>query len=149
MEFGPIASTYFKGFADPRPHGVIHNNVSLGTPFDQWPEEVRQYYRYDPELAKQLLAEAGYPDGFKTTLDHFERYDANWPELAIGYWAEIGVEVEMTVHDTAAFIAAQAEHTTEGLAAMTWQSRNAQWTFPGYQPWRFVDRWHRKQPACD
>ena len=117
LDLDTIASTYFKGFADPRPHGAIHNDVSLGTPFDQWPEEVRQYYRYDPELAKQLLAEAGYPDGFKTTLDYFERYDANWAELAIGYWAEIGVEVEMTVHDTAAFIAAQAEHTTEGLAA--------------------------------
>ena len=117
LDLETIASTYFKGFADPRPHGVIHNDVSLGTPFDQWPEEVKQYYRYDPERAKQLLAEAGYPDGFKTTLDYFERYDANWAEVAIGYWAEIGVEVEMTVHDTAAFIAAQAEHTTEGLAA--------------------------------
>ena len=26
-------------------------------------------------------------------------------------------------------------------AAMTWQSRSAWWTFPGYQPWWFVDRW--------
>ena len=26
---------------------------------------------------------------------------------------------------------------------MTWQLRNARWTFPGYQLWRFVDRWHQ------
>ena len=117
LDLDTIANTYFKGMADPTPQGVIHNDVALGTPFDQWPEEVKQYYRYDPEQAKQLLAEAGYPDGFKTTLDYFERYDANWAEIAIGYWAEIGVDVEMTVHDVAGFIAAQAEHHTEGLGA--------------------------------
>ena len=34
LDLDTIASTYFKGFADPRPHGAIHNDVSLGTPFD-------------------------------------------------------------------------------------------------------------------
>ena len=28
LDLETIASTYFKGFADPRPHGVIHNDVS-------------------------------------------------------------------------------------------------------------------------
>ena len=30
---------------------------------------------------------------------------------------------------------------------MTWQSRNARWTYPGYQPWRFVDRWHHPRSS--
>ena len=111
-----IANTYFKGYADPTPHGLLHNDGLFGTPFDQWPEEVKQYYRYDPERAKQLLAEAGYPDGFKTELKYFERYDANYAELVIGYWAEIGVDVEMSIHGAAELLAITREHTSDGIA---------------------------------
>ena len=31
--------------------------------------------------------------------------------------------------------------------AVTWQSRNARWTYPGYQPWRFVARWHHPRSS--
>ncbi len=48
-------------------------------------------YPYDPEMARQLLAEAGYADGFETTLDVTDRTDV--VEAVAGYLADVGVEV--------------------------------------------------------
>ena len=67
-----IAKTYWKGVADPTPQGLIGVN-GFYNPFEEWDEEVKQYYRYDPEAAEKLLDEAGYPRGsdgtrFKTTV---------------------------------------------------------------------------------
>ena len=96
-----ITETYFKGLGSWEPWGLVGAaNKGANNPFDEWPKEIQENYRYDPVEAERLLDEAGYPrdaDGirFKTTLTHPERHDLGHSELAAGYLARIGVDVEI------------------------------------------------------
>ena len=96
-----INETYFKGYAAWEPWGLVGAaNTGANNPFDEWPKEIQENYRYDPVAAEALLDAAGYPRGadgirFKTTLTHPERHDLGHSELAAGYWARIGVDVEI------------------------------------------------------
>ena len=72
-------------------------------------------YTYDPELSKQLLAEAGFPDGFSTTLIYPTDGGPLVDQLAqsmISGWAEIGVTVEPIEQERAAWV--------EQLNALDW-----------------------------
>jgi peptide/nickel transport system substrate-binding protein len=71
--------------------------------------------RYDPEKAKQLLAEAGYPTGFDagdfTPLTGFSTAG----EAAVNYLNAVGIRVKMRTMERAAFYAAWQEKKLRGL----------------------------------
>jgi peptide/nickel transport system substrate-binding protein len=122
LDLETINDTYFKGYAKWIPQGLIGEDVSgYATPFEEWPEEVKKFYMYDPEGAEKLLDEAGYTRGadgirFKTPMLHSEGTDLGYVELAVAYWADIGIDVEIRTTDRATAIAMTAEHSYEGLS---------------------------------
>ena len=95
-----IIEVLFEGRAYGRDTGIVLEGM-LG-----YEEGRLEPFKYDPELAKMLLAEAGYPDGFKTTLWHtIGRYmlDKKFSEAVAAQLAEVGIEVELRGMEVGAY----------------------------------------------
>jgi len=72
-------------------------------------------YEYDPELAKELLAEAGHPDGISVTLDISTGGGPQIREIAqtlVSDWRAAGIEVELLEKERAVWL--------DDLIALNW-----------------------------
>ena len=115
-----IVETYYKGTADPTPMSVTGEGcVGFVTPFEEWPEELQREYDYDPEKAKQLLADAGYPNGFETTLTYNEAFrvytDTDLNQICKSYWADIGVDVNLNPTEWGSYFAHLLNSDFDGI----------------------------------
>ena len=104
-----INNAYYKGYAEIIPQGQLSRFVSEAViQFEDWPEDVKKVFDYDPEAAEALLDEAGYKRGadgvrFKTDIMHYAPRDLNYTQLLLSYWKKIGVDVEIDVQERAGF----------------------------------------------
>ncbi len=120
IDLDTINTTYYKGWMRPEPMGSIQPFTGYSIPFAEWPEEVKQYYRYDPAGAEKLLDEAGYPRGadgirFKTADTVLNPASIGHHEIVQGYLAEIGVEVAIRQADWPTFQASFQRSDYEGM----------------------------------
>ncbi len=123
FDFEAMNNDFFDGQADWEPEGLIGRGSKAGyfTPLSEWPQEIAQYYRYDPERAGQLLDEAGYPRGddgirFRVHYDVWEGRPLPFFDLQVAYWRDIGVEVEVRPHDGATLVPLIQSGSYEGMS---------------------------------
>ncbi len=78
-------------------------------------------YEYNPEKAKQMLAEAGYANGLKVVLmTNEDRNFMDVAEIAQSMWKEIGIDTEVQIMEQATLLSKAAEGTvTMGITSST------------------------------
>ncbi len=97
------------------------------TSLEDMPEAVRELFTYNPDKARQLLAEAGYPDGFKTQLV-VKAADADFASLIREYFFDVGVDVEIKTLEAGVFTSYQRSRQHEGMILNSGGSARAPYT---------------------
>jgi peptide/nickel transport system substrate-binding protein len=77
-------------------------------------------YPYDPKKAKELLAKAGYPKGFKTSLYLYtgSLEQQRLAEAVAAYWSEVGIETELKALNYSAWSSLNNTHQTHPMTVM-------------------------------
>lgn len=106
---------------------AFHPTLTFWNP--KWDEDWEEEYGFDLEASKQLLIEAGYPEGFKITVPMYPFPGApELPQIAQFMqlaWAEIGVELELRDEDRAAVVARRRNKENHETALATTPSFKA------------------------
>ena len=75
-------------------------------PLSEMPPSVQSLFEYDPDEARRLLAQAGYPNGFETTMQLCACSQAHMDlaPLIVSYLKEVGVRVKLETYEYASFL---------------------------------------------
>jgi peptide/nickel transport system substrate-binding protein len=108
-----ICDTVFRGQASPAVFPDSPNAVGIPKDLKPWP--------YDPEKAKALLAEAGYPNGLpgvwdlQTAPSGSSPFQAETAEAVAGYLDKLGIKTKVQVMEMGGFGAAYRAEKLKGL----------------------------------
>ncbi len=90
----------------------IYPGAPSYTPQDQLPADIKELYDYNPEKAKKLLADAGYPNGFEVNFNANSEYlqSMDLASLLENQWSKVGVKVTIVPRDSVEHTRAKYSH---------------------------------------
>lgn len=125
-----ILETYYGGRAEflcgqlaPTPEFA-----DMFVPISEYPEPSQELYEYNPEKAKQLLAEAGYPNGFQAEVVCISA-SVDLLSIVKDYWQKIGVDLNIAVKELGVFVSIYSRKMQEDMII---------WSITGTIPFRFL-----------
>jgi len=112
-----IVNDYYKGHAYMGTVPLSNGWTDLFTPVEKLPPDIRELYAYNPEKAKKLLAEAGYPEGFSCEIDvpSLDQDYQNIAQLCKAWFADIGVDLQVNVLERGPFVSALLRHNYKDM----------------------------------
>ena len=111
-----IKNEYYGGDAEVLVYPVSKWTGSGFTPLEELPEDIRKLFEYHPDKAKELLAEAGYPNGFKATVTtHGTSEVVDLLSIVKDNWSKIGVDLELDVKESGVWKSIQSNRSNSDM----------------------------------
>ncbi len=121
VDMDAIIDALFNGQAMPLTGFLVPSNFAY--------DKTLKPFGYDPDKARKLLAEAGYPDGFKIgfacpagAYSQFEQVC----EAIQGYLNDVGIETELTIMESGKYWDLEAKKELPELFGDSWACREGE-----------------------
>ena len=108
-------------------------HISLLWPLDpealkleEFPESARKVLQHNPQEARRLLTDAGFPQGFETKIIYSTTYGSPWNELAeavVSMLRDVGIRAELDIMEYGAFLRATSTTGQYDVPALRYQNR--------------------------
>lgn len=111
-----IVDALFDGYGKPAAGYVSSNELGYG---------VVEPFGYDPAKARDLLAEAGYPDGFEMGMACPSGAYINFEEVCeavAGYLGEVGIDISLEIMESGQFWEQEANKELPPLFGDSWST---------------------------
>ncbi|MBI5256212.1 MAG: ABC transporter substrate-binding protein [Burkholderiales bacterium] len=108
-----IIKHFYRGHAELFAHPQHPDHGGYYEPLSAMPASIQELYAFDPAKARRLLAEAGYPNGFKFRVQVASSQNPDLITLVASYLQKVGVTVELVLSESGAMQKALFSGTNE------------------------------------
>jgi peptide/nickel transport system substrate-binding protein len=123
-----VVDGFYKGNAGLYGWPACPGHAPLYVPYEELPTEptlpesgasAKELIEYHPDKARQLLAEAGYPDGFEFELLTPPEFQ-EWAQLYAGFFDAVGLHAKIRVEESGVYSSMLVKGEAMGMAANDW-----------------------------